>query len=92
MRIVLIGAGNLATNLGKALHRAHHEVVQVYSRTQEAAETLAAKVGAKATCSVEEVTTDADVYIFSVSDNALPQLAKTLGKGREDAVFLHTAG
>jgi len=92
MRIALIGAGRLATNLAPALKDAGHDVVQVYSRTQEAAETLAAKVGAKATCSVEEVTTDADVYIFSVSDNALPQLAKTLGKGREDAVFLHTAG
>ena len=39
MKIVFIGAGNLATNIGKALFKAGHDIVQVYSRTQEAAET-----------------------------------------------------
>lgn len=29
MKIVLIGAGNLATNLGLALHEANHDIVQV---------------------------------------------------------------
>lgn len=29
MKIVLIGAGNLATNLGKALLSAGHDIVQV---------------------------------------------------------------
>ena len=41
MKIVLIGAGNLATNLGKALFRAGHEIVQVYSRTEASASELA---------------------------------------------------
>ena len=33
MKIVLIGAGNLATHLGKALKEAGHDICQVYSRT-----------------------------------------------------------
>ena len=41
MRIVLVGAGNLATNIGKALFKAGHDIVQVYSRTMEAASLLA---------------------------------------------------
>ena len=41
MKIVLIGAGNLATNLGKALFHAGHEILQVYSRTEESARALA---------------------------------------------------
>ena len=35
--IVLIGAGNLATNLAKALYRKGFRIVQVYSRTEESA-------------------------------------------------------
>ena len=35
MNIVIIGAGNLATQLGLALKDAGQEVVQVYSRTRE---------------------------------------------------------
>lgn len=45
MRIVLIGAGNLATNLGKALHGAGHDIVQVYSHTWDNAQRLATIVG-----------------------------------------------
>ena len=41
MKIALIGAGNLATNLGRALVEAGHTVCQVYSRTLASAETLA---------------------------------------------------
>lgn len=33
MKIVLVGAGNLATCLGRALITAQHEILQVYSRT-----------------------------------------------------------
>jgi len=37
MKIVWIGAGNLATQLGEALHRAGHETLQVFSRTMASA-------------------------------------------------------
>ena len=45
--IVFIGAGNLATNLAKALYRKGFRIVQVYSRTMESARTLAEKVEAE---------------------------------------------
>ncbi len=41
MKITLIGAGNLATHLGRALFNAGHSIIQVFSRTQESAEVLA---------------------------------------------------
>ena len=41
MKIVWIGAGNLATQLGEALHLAVHETLQVFSRTMASAEALA---------------------------------------------------
>ena len=94
MRIVFIGAGRLATNLALALTKAGHDVVQVYSRTQESASELAGRLGTgvMATCQLNEVVRDADVYIVAVKDAVLASLIPELCKGREEAVFLHTAG
>ena len=91
MKIVLIGAGNLATHLGKALHAAGHDMVQVFSRTMQSAETLASLLDAEPLTDMEQVRDDADVYIFSVKDSALEQLISQLCGG-EKKVFLHTAG
>ena len=102
MKIVLIGAGNLATHLGKALHAAGHDMVQVFSRTMQSAETLASLLDAEPLTDMAQVRDDADVYIFSVKDSALEQLISQLcgddeklcGEKQlfEKKVFLHTAG
>lgn len=92
MRIVLIGAGNLATHLGTALRQAGHEVLQVFSRTQESADVLATRVGGEAVTDIDRLRTDADIYICALKDAVLPQLLPQICKGREDGVFLHTAG
>lgn len=92
MKIVLIGAGNLATHLGKALHAAGHDMVQVFSRTMQSAETLASLLDAEPLTDIAQVRDDADVYIFSVKDSALVQLVAQLcrheadGLGEEGAV------
>ena len=91
MKIVLIGAGNLSTHLGKALHAAGHDMVQVFSRTMQSAETLASLLDAEPLTDMAQVRDDADVYIFSVKDSALEQLISRLCGG-EKKVFLHTAG
>lgn len=92
MKIVFVGAGRLAFNLSKALAAAGHDVVQVYSRTRESAESMASVLGASAVVNVNELITDADVYIVAVKDSVLPTLIPQLCKGREQAVFLHTSG
>ena len=71
MKIVWIGAGNLATQLGEALHRAGHETLQVFSRTMASAEALAGRLGCLATDDLDAVVPGADVYIFSVKDGVL---------------------
>ena len=78
MKIVLIGAGNLATHLGKALHAAGHDMVQVFSRTMQSAETLASLLDAEPLTDISQVRDDADVYIFSVKDSALELLISRL--------------
>lgn len=90
--MVLVGAGRLATNLGPALLKAGHRVEQVYSRTAASAEALAGRVGCPAVTRLADVVADADVYVLSVKDDALPLLIPELVRGREQALFVHTAG
>lgn len=92
MKIALIGAGRLATNLARALRKAGHDTVQVYSRTIEAAQAVADIAGGSPTTDLSRLTYDADVYIMAVKDSALAELIPTVCKGREQKVFIHTAG
>lgn len=92
MKIVMIGAGNLATNLGSALLDAGHDFVQVYSRTVESAQSLATKLGGAPATDLSTLNKDADIYIFAVKDSVLGELIPQVCKGREQKVFLHTAG
>lgn len=92
MKIVFIGAGKLATNLGRALLAAGHDIIQVYSRTTESATAMAAIVGGSPTTDTAAINNNADVYIMSVSDAVMPNLVPVICKGREQKVFIHTAG
>lgn len=91
-RIVLIGAGNVATHLGTAWQKAGWKVTQVYSRTVESAMELASRLDVPFVTSLEEVCTDADVYVVMVKDAVLQELIPAVVKGREGALFVHTAG
>ena len=92
MKIILIGAGNLATSLGKALLDAGHDILQVFSRTIESAAKLADLCGAAPVNDISKVRDDADLYVLSVKDSALAELIPQLCKGKESHVFVHTAG
>ena len=92
MKIVIIGSGNLATQLSLALKDAGQEIVQIFSRTQAHAQALAEQIGCPYTTSVDAILRDADVYIFSVKDDALSALVSTVCATRQQGLFLHTAG
>ena len=88
----MIGSGNLATQLSLALRDAGQEIVQIFSRTEAHAQQLAEQVGCPYTTSVDAILRDADVYIFSVKDDALSGLAAAVCSTRRQGLFLHTAG
>ena len=100
MNIVAIGAGNLATSLIPALQEAGNTIVQVYSRTIGAAEALAAIVGSAAVDDIAKTCCDADIYIISVTDTALPDIAGRLTRhlcaggesNHNTPLIVHTAG
>ena len=90
--IVFIGAGNLATNLAKAFYRKGFRIAQVYSRTEASAKALAQLVEADYTTDPAAVKHHARMYIVALKDSALAQLLPVLTTGREQALWVHTAG
>lgn len=90
MNIIFIGAGRLATNLAITLYNKSYTISQVYSRTIDSARILAEKVMAAATDDLSQISTKADIYIFSVKDSALPDLLTRIPANK--GLWLHTAG
>jgi len=92
MKIVVIGSGNLATQLSLALSEAGQHISQVYSRTELHASELAKKIGCAYTTNINELSQEADVYIISVKDDAIAELAQQVGCRAQNAIVVHTAG
>ena len=94
-KIVLLGSGNLATQLGPALADTQAEVVQIYSRRITHARKLAKILGCPATNKLETITTEADLYLFAISDSAIHEVAENLANHlspKGNYIFAHTSG
>ena len=92
MKIVLIGAGRLATNLGHALLEAGHDIQMVYSRTLSSAQMLAEQLHTAATNDISRLPSESDVFLVALKDSVLPEILPNLTRGREHQLFAHTAG
>lgn len=90
IKIVFIGAGNLATNLAVALTEKGFYIYQIYSRTIESAKMLADKIGSNFTNIINDIDNDADLYIFSVKDSVLEDLIAQIAPNK--GIWIHTAG
>jgi len=90
MNIVLLGSGNVATHLALALKAAGENITQVFSPDLINAKELADKVGSESTNSFSEVDREADLYIISVKDDAIAEVAGNL-KG-VNGMVVHTSG
>lgn len=90
MYIVLLGSGNVATNLAKALKAKGENVVQVYSPNLLNAKLLAAQINAEAIDDLSKVVSTADLYIVSVKDDAIEEVASQLA--HVNGLVVHTSG
>lgn len=88
--VVMIGAGNVATNLAVAMYDAGFNILQVFSRSGESAYELAGRVGAAACVSINEINPDAGLYLIALRDDVvqfiLPELKVNNG------MVVHTSG
>ncbi|MEN9568895.1 MAG: hypothetical protein RL172_126 [Bacteroidota bacterium] len=90
MRVVIIGAGNVAHVLGSFIKQSAHQVVQVVSRSNASAMELAAQLGCKGTADFAQMLPDADIYLTAISDAALNTLSEKINPGNQ--LIVHTAG
>jgi predicted short-subunit dehydrogenase-like oxidoreductase (DUF2520 family) len=89
-KIVIIGAGNLATQLGITLHKAGYKILQVYSVTKKSADTLATKLNSTGITDIKKIDPGAFMYFISIKDDAIPSFCKRLAL--DDQLVVHTSG
>ena len=90
MKVAIIGAGNLATHLSKALQNAGFDIAQVYSRTETSAKELAGLLRVSYTTNISSIVDDASLYVISVSDDSIQSVSKSLTSF--GGLVVHTAG
>lgn len=90
-RICLVGAGNVATHLGKALS-AVTDIVQVVSRHKDTASRLSEHIGGGcvAASSLSDLIPDADFYILAVNDDKIAAIADATPD--YPGIWAHTSG
>lgn len=88
--ITLIGAGNVATQLGLALHKQGYFISQVYSKTSRSASALSKKIKSKAITDLKKLEHDSSIYIIAVKDDAIADIVKQLKL--KDQIVVHTSG
>lgn len=88
--VVLLGTGNVGTHFTKALTDSGVEIRQIYSRSQENAEEIALPKKIQAISNLNEADTTADLWLISVSDDAIPEIAGALPDF--GGIVAHTAG
>ncbi|MDQ3112472.1 MAG: DUF2520 domain-containing protein [Bacteroidota bacterium] len=90
LRVILIGSGNVASNLGQALIAADTEIVQVYSRKIANAKALAKKLKAKVITDLSKIDKRPALIIIAVKDDAIEAVVKKLKAN--DGIVVHTSG
>jgi predicted short-subunit dehydrogenase-like oxidoreductase (DUF2520 family) len=88
--VVIIGTGNVAFHLGKALQAKKIQILQVLGRTPEPVRKLAAILKADFTLDFKKININADLYIIAVTDDAISEVVKQLKLDRQ--LVVHTAG
>jgi len=90
MRVVIIGAGNVASVFGRLISAASHEIIQVCSKSISSAQSLGKELGCSFVDNLEAVDLTADIYILAITDNALLNIQDSIFLG--DKLVVHTAG
>lgn len=90
LNIVLIGSGNVATQLGLALKKAGHTISQVYSLTSGSSRALALKLRAQSITDLKKISANADLYIIAIKDDSVIDVAKKIKI--KNNLIVHTSG
>ncbi len=88
--IVIIGTGNVAEHLSKALFNRGLNIMQIFGRDLQKAQQLANKVKAVAINDIANLNQSADLYLLCVTDSALTEIINKITF--QPNLVAHTAG
>lgn len=89
-RIIIIGAGNLGTQLGVELKNKGFDIIQVYSRTESSAKNLSEKIDVPFTIHPEQIENSADVYFIALKDSVINNILQKIHFSNN--LLIHCAG
>jgi predicted short-subunit dehydrogenase-like oxidoreductase (DUF2520 family) len=89
-KICLVGAGNVAWHLGKALTQKGYAVSRVLDRTASSSEQLAEELNAESSGIPEDGLAGSDACLICISDDAISTVISELKPG--NCLLMHTAG
>jgi predicted short-subunit dehydrogenase-like oxidoreductase (DUF2520 family) len=89
-RITLIGAGNVATNLGAALKAKGHIIHQVFSRSHQSAMILGHAFNCDFTTKLTDLNDKTDLIIVAIHDDSIYEILEKLKI--KDKLIVHTSG
>ncbi len=92
MKVAILGAGNVATHLSKALIKAGYPIKQVWSRNHNHAIDLALEIGANSIPQISDLSNQIDVIIIAVSDDAIESVVSQIPISNQQQLILHTSG
>jgi predicted short-subunit dehydrogenase-like oxidoreductase (DUF2520 family) len=88
--IAFAGSGNIAWHLAKGLKQQGYHISGIWSRDYSHAVKLADFCEAKAFHDVKELRDESDLIIIAVADNAIKNVAESIGN--YEGIVVHTAG
>ena len=89
-KIILIGAGKLATNFGISLKNSGYNIVQVYNRTSLSGLHLADTLSSAYIDDLQFLSGEADLYCICVSDSSLESVARKIHSNKK--LVIHFSG
>ncbi len=90
LKFVVFGTGNVSYHFTRALIDNEFEIIQLVGRTLDNTKKLAESFSIEYTISLENVRTDADVYLYCISDDSLVEIANQAIAPH--ALHIHTSG
>jgi predicted short-subunit dehydrogenase-like oxidoreductase (DUF2520 family) len=91
MKIAILGSGNVATHLGKALIKAGYPVMEVWSRHLNHAKELALALGVSSIATIANINSDVDLVVVAVADDAIVDICAQIPK-KANRLIVHTSG
>jgi len=89
MRVVILGAGCVASHLTRALLESAINLTQIYNRTIENAQSIAKEYNLSFTDKISQIH-KADLYIIATTDDSIEEISYHIPF--DDALVVHTAG